>query len=103
MAAGSSSFSTEADRSWFIAQRWQAYEAESRANLLRICAIGLFYAVHLWSYFGSQGKLPNFGVLQLADSGAIGKQFHVVVTLLAVTWALFALVILIALQQNFFP
>jgi hypothetical protein len=102
MAAGTST-AANSDRSWFITQRWQAYDAESRANLLRICAIGLFYLVHLWSYFSSQGKLPNFGVLQLADAGSIGRQFHVAMTMLAVTWALFALAVLIVLQQKFFP
>jgi hypothetical protein len=103
MAAGSSYLSTEADRSWFIAQRWQAYEAESRANLLRIIAIGAFYLVHLWSYFGSQGHLPSYGFLQIAESGAISKQFHVLVTLVAVAWAMLALGILLALQQRMFP
>jgi hypothetical protein len=103
MAAGLSSLSTEADRSWFIAQRWQAYEAESRANLLRIIAIGVFYLVHLWSYFGSQGWLPNYGFLQIAESGEISKRFHLLVTLVAVAWAMLALGILLALQNRIFP
>ena len=47
------------------ASTWQAYEAESRANLLRIVAIGAFYLVHLWSYFSAQGKVPNCGFFQL--------------------------------------
>lgn len=91
------------DRNWFIAQRWQAYEAESRANLLRIIAIGAFYLVHLWSYFSAQGRLPSFGFLQLAQAGEINRQFHVLVTLLAVAWAMLALGILLALQQHIFP
>jgi hypothetical protein len=103
MAAGSSTFSTEADRSWFITQRWQAYDAESRANLLRIIAIGLFYLVHLWSYFGSQGWLPNYGFLQIAESGEITKRFHILITLIAVAWAMLALGILLALQNRIFP
>ena len=103
MAAGLSSVSTDADRNWFIAQRWQEYEAESRANLLRIVAIGVFYLVHLWSYFGSRGWLPNYGFLQLADSGEIGKPFHTLVTLIAVAWAMLALGILLALQHRIFP
>ncbi len=103
MAAGTSSTSPEADRSWFIAQRWQAYEAESRANLLRIIAIGAFYLVHLWSYFGSQGWLPNYGFLQIAESGEISKRFHLLVTLIAVAWAMLALGILLALQHRIFP
>ncbi len=103
MAVGPLSTSAEGDRYWFIAQRWQAYAAESRANLLRIAAIGAFYLVHLWSYFSSQGRVPNFGFFQLADAGEISKQFHVLVTLIAVAWAMLALGILLALQQRIFP
>jgi len=103
MAVAPSSISTSADRNWFIAQRWQAYDAESRANFLRIIAIGAFYLVHLWSYFCSQGRVPNFGFFQLADAGEISKQFHILITLLAVAWAMLALGILLALQQRIFP
>lgn len=103
MAASLSTFSSETDRSWFITQRWQAYAAESRANLLRIIAIGLFYLIHLWSYFGSQGRLPNYGFLQIAESGEITKQFHLLITLIAVAWAMLALGILLALQNRIFP
>jgi hypothetical protein len=71
--------------------------------LLRIIAIGAFYLVHLWSYFSAQGRLPNWGVLQLAGTGEINKQFHLLVTLLAVAWAMLALGILLALQQRIFP
>ena len=100
---GSSSFASDTDRNWFIAQRWQAYEAESRANLLRIIAIGAFYLVHLWSYFSAQGRLPTLGFWQLAEAGEINREFHVLVTLLAVAWAMLALGILLALQQRIFP
>lgn len=103
MAAGLSTFKTEADRNWFITQRWQAYDAESRANLLRIIAIGAFYLVHLWSYFGSQGRLPNYGFLQIAESGQITQKFHLLITLIAVAWAMLALGILLALQNRIFP
>src|SRR4051812_30284160 len=103
MAVGPTSPPASPERNWFIAQRWQAYEAESRANLLRIIAIGAFYLVHLWSYFSSQGRVPNFGFFQLADAGEIPKQFHTLVTLLAVAWAMLALGILLALQQRIFP
>jgi hypothetical protein len=102
MAAGGTS-SASVERNWFILQRWQAYEAEGRANLLRIIAIGAFYLVHLWSYFSAQGRLPDFGFLQLAGAGEINKQFHLLITLLAVAWAMLALGILLALQQRIFP
>jgi hypothetical protein len=94
---------TRIETSWYIAQRWQAYEAELRANLLRIIAIGAFYMVHLWTYFGSRGWLPNYGFLQVVESGEITKKFHLLVTLIAVAWAMLALGILIALQHRIFP
>jgi hypothetical protein len=103
MAADTSALPVETTRERFILERWQAYEAESRANLLRITAIGAFYLVHLWSYFSSQGKVPNFGFFQLADAGEISRQFHLQITLLTVAWAMLALGILVALQQRIFP
>ena len=103
MAAHTSSLPAGAVRERFIVERWQAYEAESRANLLRIIAIGAFYLVHLWSYLSSQGKVPNFGFFQLAEAGEIGRQFHIEITLLTLAWAMLALGILVALQQRIFP
>ena len=103
MAAHTSSLPAGAARERFIVERWQAYEAESRANLLRIIAIGAFYLVHLWSYLSSQGKVPNFGFFQLAEAGEIGRQFHIEITLLTLAWAMLALGILVALQQRIFP
>jgi hypothetical protein len=102
MAVGISS-DAASERRWFVAQRWQAYDAEWRANLLRIVAVGAFYLVHLWSYFSSQGRLPKLGFWQLADAGDINRQFHVLATLIAVAWAMLALGILLALQQRIFP
>jgi hypothetical protein len=91
------------ESTWYVAQRWQAYEAELRANLLRIIAIGAFYMVHLWTYFGSRGWLPNYGFLQVVESGEITRKFHILVTLIAVAWAMLALGILLALQHRIFP
>jgi hypothetical protein len=102
MAAGGIPAASE-ERNWFIVQRWQAFEAEARANLLRIIAIGAFYLVHLWTYLSAQGRLPNFGFLQLAGAQEINKQFHLLITMLAMAWAMLALGILLALQQRMFP
>ena len=91
MAAGVSS-ATTADRSWYIAQRWQAYDAELRANLLRIAAVGLFYIVHLWTFFSSaRAKLPDASFWQLADAGEVSGKFHLLVTMIAVAWAMLPL------------
>ena len=101
MASGT--FSSAADQNWYIAQRRQEYDAEGRANLLRIIAVGSFYIVHLWSYAGSRGWLPLPGILQLAGKGEIDQRFHIAVTLLAVAWSMLALGILLCLQQRVFP
>ncbi len=86
------------DRQWYIAERWQEYEGERRANLLRIIAIGLFYIVHLLNYHGLR-----IGVLQLAEGGDVSREFHVQVTLLAVTWTMLAVGTLLCLRQRIFP
>jgi hypothetical protein len=91
------------ERAWFIAQRWRAYEGEARANLLRIAGIGTFYLLHLWSYYSSQGKLPNWGVLQVSDAGAIEQRFHLLATLLALAWVMAAAGVHLALRQRVFP
>jgi len=91
------------DRAWFIAQRWQQYEGEGRANLLRITAIGAFYLLHLWNYFGSQGKLPNWGFLELSKAGAVDRRFHLLATLLALSWALAAAAVHLCLRHQVFP
>jgi len=91
------------DRAWYIAQRWQQYEGEARANLLRIAAIGAFYLLHLWNYFGSQGKLPNWGFLELSKAGAVDRQFHLLATLLALSWALAAAAVHLCLRNQVFP
>jgi hypothetical protein len=103
MSAGGSTIPTTFDRNWFIAGRWLAYESEARANLLRIVAIGAFYLVHLWTYFSSQGMLPQFGFWQLAAPGDVNAPYHLLVTCLAAAWAMLALGVLLALQQRIFP
>jgi hypothetical protein len=91
------------DHSWYVIQRWQQYEGEARANLLRILAIGTFYLIHLWNYFSSQGKLPDWGFLQLAVEGQIERRFHLLVTFLALAWILLAAVVHLSLQDRVFP
>src|SRR5688572_615489 len=80
-----------ADRQWFIVGRWQEYEGEGRANLLRIVAIGAFYAVQL-AYF-----------YQLAEPTAQQEQFHRSATALAVAWSLASLAVLLCLRRRVFP
>jgi hypothetical protein len=85
-----------ADRQWFIVGRWQEYEGEARANLLRIAAIGAFYLVELLNYYGLH--LGFFEIPKLGDAA-----FHRVVTGLALGWVVVALAVHLSLAQRFFP
>jgi hypothetical protein len=91
------------DRAWFIAQRWQEYDGELRANMLRIVSIGAFYVLHCWNYLSSQGKLPNWGVLQLGEAGSVDRRFHLLATLLALAWAMAAAAVHLCLRNRVFP
>jgi hypothetical protein len=75
------------DCQWFIVGRWQEYEGEGRANLLRIAGVGAFYGVELVNYW----------------TGEVDRPFHQAVTALALTWALVGLGVLLCLAQHVFP
>ena len=75
------------DRQWFIVGRWQEYEGEGRANLLRIAGVGAFYCVELVNYY----------------TGVVDRPFHQAVTALAFAWAMVALGVLFCLGQHIFP
>lgn len=89
MASGAST--STGDRQWFIVGRWQEYEGEGRANLLRIVAIGLFYIVQLIHFYG------------FSDRTEQTVAFHEAATALAVAWSLVAMAILLCLRQHIFP
>ena len=82
------------DRQWFIVGRWQEYEGEARANLLRIIAIGVFYIVQLISFY----------VLTSHDEGhpdfQVARTFHHAATALAVAGSLVSLTILLCLSNR---
>lgn len=88
----------EGGRTWYIVQRWQEYAGEARANLLRIVAVGSFYAIHLLNYYQ-----VNLGLLQLGETGGGDRQFHLSITALAVAWTMLALAVHLCLRQQFFP
>lgn len=83
--------------SWAQLSRGLEYEGEERANLIRILAVGLFYAVHLVHY----ATLP----FREMSEEQIGEWnlFHFQVTLLAVFWTMLAFGLKIALQNRLFP
>ena len=95
MAGTDNAASGNIDRQWFIVGRWQEYEGEARANLLRIIGIAAFYVVELANYHE-----VNLGFIKMEG---VEKQFHQSVTALAVAWTLMALVILYCLSHRIFP
>jgi hypothetical protein len=89
---------SEQDRSWFIVGRWQEFEGEARANLLRIIGLGLFYIVHLMNYYGFQ-----LGPLELPKVEGIDRPFHQAVTALTAAWSMVGMGVLLCLRRQFFP
>lgn len=81
------------DRQWFIVGRWQEFEGESRANLLRIIAVGGFYVVQLIQHhLVMSGKLTEEA-----------EHFHRAATWIAVAWTVMGLTILLCLRSRVFP
>ncbi len=87
-------YDANVDRQWFIVSRWQQYDGELRANLLRIGGIATFYLIHLVNYHRWFG-LPGI-------EGA-SPRFDEMVTALAVAWVLTALAVQLALARHVFP
>ena len=90
-ASPASTAATPADRQWFIVGRWQEFEGESRANLLRIVAIGAFYIVQLIHFY------------YFSDHGEVAKQFHQRATAIAVAWTMVSLAVMLCLRRQVFP
>ena len=86
------------DRQWFIVGRWQEYEGEARANLLRIIGIAAFYVIQLINYRGL-----SLGFLELPRVGGVDRAFHQSVTALAAAWTMVGLGVLLCLKRQFFP
>lgn len=83
--------SAATDREWYIVGRWQEFEGESRANLIRIVAVGAFYLVQLYSFHFLYG----------ADSAQL--PFHQKATGIAVAWTMVALGVMLCLRRRLFP
>jgi len=96
MGNGAKTTSADLERQWFIVGRWQEYEGEARANLLRILGIGGFYLVELANHYGL--RLGAFEMPRVVE-----RPFHQAVTALAVAWTVVALAVLLCLSQRFFP
>ena len=98
MTANPQATSVRADRPWYIVSRWQEYEAEARANLLRICGIGAFYLIELVNYYGLR-----LGPIVLPPLPGVTQPFHAQVTMLALLWTMLSLGVLLILRQQWFP
>lgn len=85
------------DRQWYIVARWQEYEGEGRANLVRILAIGVFYAVQLAHYHGFAEHDPE------GPASRHTIAFHQAATALAVAGSLMSVSILLCLRRRVFP
>jgi len=96
MATSTKPPSDDIDRQWFIIGRWQEYEGEARANLLRIIGIAAFYIVELVNYYGL-----NLGFVEMPKQ--VDLPFHQAITALALGWAVIALGIHVCLTQRIFP
>src|SRR3954452_2552426 len=84
------------ERQWFIVGRWQEYDGEGRANLLRIVGIAAFYIVELINDHGL-----SLGLVQMPRIR--DRAFHLAVTALAVSWTMVALAVLLCLRRHIFP
>ena len=77
-----------ADQSWFIATRWEQYQAEGRANLLRLIALVLFYAVEVVHYYG----VP-LDFLELPPAGPNEAAAHWAIASITALWVIEATVV----------
>ena len=85
------------DRQWYIVGRWQEYEGEGRANLIRILAIGVFYSIQLVHYYGFADRHPEGPEFRQTVA------FHQAATALAVAGSLMSLALLLCLRRRIFP
>jgi hypothetical protein len=83
--------SDESNRPWYIVGRWQEFAGESRANLLRLVAVGAFYLVQLVHYYG------------FSPRDASATLFHQQATGVAVAWTMVALAVMLCLRQRILP
>lgn len=97
MATGSVPSPSSAERQWHIVGRWEEYEGEGRANLLRLIAVTAFYAIELGHYHGLK-----LGFVEMPAGGAT-RRFHLAVTMLVVVWAMLCLGVYLARIQGYFP
>jgi hypothetical protein len=85
-----------AERSWFIVGRWEEYEGEGRANLLRVIGLVAFYLVELVNYHGL-----NLGFLQMPS--IVSRGLHLAISMVVLVWACVCLAVYVCRIQGVFP
>ena len=82
----------QSERQWYIVGRWQEFEGEGRANLLRIVSVGAFYVVQL---------IQRYWLFD--DDAKSAASFHAAATAIAVAWSVLAMAVLLCLRSRVFP
>lgn len=84
------------EREGLLVARWEEFEGEGRANLLRLISITSLYAVELINYYGL-----SLGALQMPK--VVDRNFHLAVTVLTVAWAMLCLSVLYCRTHGILP
>jgi hypothetical protein len=95
-AAATATIPGSDDRAWYIVGRWQEYEGEARANLLRLAAVAAFYAIELINYYGVDLGFIRFPKVR-------DPAFHRTVTAIATAWVLLGLGVHLWLRMRLMP
>ena len=96
MPAGGSPIPGAQDRPWYIVGRWQEYQGEARANLLRLAAVAAFYAIELINYYG-----VDLGFIQLPKVSDL--PFHKTVTAIVAAWVILGVGVHVWLRLHLLP
>jgi hypothetical protein len=91
MTAHAASSAALSDRQWYIVGRWQEYEGEGRANLVRVLAVLAFYVVQMVHYYGYSDRSP-------AEAA-----FYQKATAIAGAWTILSVAVLYCLRAHVFP
>ncbi|MFO0965047.1 MAG: hypothetical protein U0793_05600 [Gemmataceae bacterium] len=84
------------ERHWHILSRWQEFEGEGRANLLRMIGLSAFYGVELINYHGL-----HIGPIDMP--AVVDRPFHLSVTFVTLAWAMLSLGVLYCRRNGIFP
>lgn len=98
MASASPTKGSTSELPWHITSRWQELEGETRANVLRLIAVVVFYAAELASYHGL-----HFGPLEIPAASEITRTLHRGVTYVVIGWILVGLAVQFTLARRYFP